>query len=313
MSKYLNRRRFISNTSASAAAILLGKNLMGYSSKEKTTSILKSENLSEGLMKEVMKYRKIDTHAHVYFTSDSPKTQLDFADRLGIEKLMISRNIESFTQGTPADFRNCNDLILRCVKQHPDRFIGMPVLNPTYKKESLDEIQRCVDAGMVGIGELYTQVKINDPLYYPIIEKYIDLKMIILMHSAIGFSRVIRNEGEPLNISLPQDFVEIAKRYPEAMFQFAHIGGGIDWEYACKALQNLPNVYVDISGSNNEAGMIEFALRYIGEDRLLFGCDNAFYQGVGHVLAANLTEVQRKKIFFENYNSILKKSGNNVV
>ncbi|MEO6134529.1 MAG: amidohydrolase family protein, partial [Ginsengibacter sp.] len=221
MSKYLNRRRFISNTSASAAAILLGKNLMAYSSKEQTTSILKSENQPEGLMKEVMKFRKIDTHAHVYFTSDSPKTQLDFADRLGIEKLMISRNIESFTKGTPSEFRNCNDLILRCVKQHPDRFIGMPVLNPTYKKESLDEIQRCVDAGMVGIGELYTQVKINDPLYYPIIEKYIDLKMIILMHSAIGYSRVIRSEGEPLNISLPHDFVEIAKRYPEAMFQFA--------------------------------------------------------------------------------------------
>ena len=313
MSNYLNRRRFISSTSASAAAILLGKGLIGCASKEEPAPLLTKGNKSEDFMKEVMKYRKIDTHAHVYFAEDSPKTQLDFADRVGIEKMMISRNIESFSKGTPSDFKKCNDLVLKSVKEHPDRFIGMPVVNPTFKKESLDEIQRCVDAGMVGIGELYTQVKINDPLYYPIIEKYIDLKMIILMHSAIGFSRVVRDEREPLNISLPSDFVEIAKRYPEAMFQFAHIGGGIDWEYACKSLQNLPNVYVDISGSNNEGGMIEFAIKYIGEDRLLFGCDNSFYQGVGHVLAANLTETQRKKIFFENYNSILKKSGNNVV
>ncbi|MGH2564366.1 MAG: amidohydrolase family protein, partial [Ginsengibacter sp.] len=260
----------------------------------------------------VMKYRKIDAHAHVYFEADSPKTQIDFADRLGIEKLMISRNIEPFSNGLPEEFRKCNDLVLRCVKEHPDRFIGMPVVNPTYGKESLEEIKRCIDAGMVGIGELYNQVKINDPLYYPIIEKFIDLKMIIHMHSTIGKSRVLLDPTEPPNISLPEDFVEAAARYPEAMFQFAHIGGGIDWEYACKALTHSPNIFVDVSGSNNEANMIAFALKYIGEDRLLFGCDNSFYQGVGHVLAANLTESQRKKIFFENYNNILKKSGHNV-
>lgn len=198
------------------------------------------------------------------------------------------------------------------MKDHPDRFIGTMVLNPSYKKESLEEIKRCVDAGMVGAGELYNQVKINDPLYYPIIEKFIDLKMIMLMHSAIGKSRVLLNMDEPPNISLPEDFVEIASRYPEAMFQFAHIGGGIDWEYACKSLAHSPNIFVDVSGSNNEAGMIDFALKYIGEDRLLFGCDNSFYQGVGHVLSDNLSESQRKKIFFDNYNAILKKSGNNV-
>jgi predicted TIM-barrel fold metal-dependent hydrolase len=106
--------------------------------------------------------------------------------------------------------------------------------------------------------------------------------------------------------------VDISKRYPEAMFQFAHLAGGEDWEDACKALKHSPNVFVDVSGSNNDAYIIDFAMKYLGEDRILFGCDNSFYQGVGHVLAANLKESQRRKIFFENYNNILKKSGNNV-
>jgi predicted TIM-barrel fold metal-dependent hydrolase len=263
-------------------------------------------------MQEVMKYRKIDTHAHVYFTDDSPATQLDYADRLGIEKLVISRNMEPFSKGLPEEFRKCNDLVIRCTKQFPDRFIGMMVLNPAYKEASMEEIKRCVDAGMVGTGELYNHVKINDPLYYPIIEKFIDLKMIMLMHTAIGYSRVKLDPGEPKNISLPEDFVAIAKRYPEAMFQFAHIGGGIDWEYACKTLEHSPNVYVDVSGSNNEANMIDFAMKHLGEDRLLFGCDNSFYQGVGHILSAKLTDVQRRKIFFENYSKILKRGGKNV-
>jgi predicted TIM-barrel fold metal-dependent hydrolase len=106
--------------------------------------------------------------------------------------------------------------------------------------------------------------------------------------------------------------VDIAKRYSEAIFQYAHIGGGIDWENACKILKDSPNVYVDVSGSNNVANMIDFAMKYIGEDRLLFGCDNCFYQGVGHLFSAKLTDAQRRKIFFENYNNILKKSGNNI-
>lgn len=311
MYKRIDRRSFVSNTVASAAGLLFGYDLLQPISNEPVKKF-SLEKKRKGLMEEVMKYRKIDTHAHVYFSPDSPATQIDYAERLGIEKLVISRNMEPFSKGTPEEFRRCNDLVIKCMKDHPDRFIGTMVLNPAYKDESLEEIKRCVDAGMVGAGELYNHVKINDPLYYPIIEKFIDLKMIMLMHSAIGKSRVQLDPGEPPNISLPEDFMDIAKRYPEAMFQFAHTAGGIDWEYACKALTHSPNVFVDLSGSNNEAGMIDFALKYIGEDRLLFACDNGFYQGVGHMFGDNLTDSQRKKIFFDNYNSILKKSGRHV-
>jgi len=311
MSKRIDRRTFVTNTVLSSLGVMItSKQGLACAASQSVNS--SAASINGDLMKEVMKYRKIDTHAHVYFSDDSPATQLDYADRLGIQTLMISRNLEPFSKGTPEEFRKANDLVIKCMKEHPKRFIGTMVLNPTYQKESLEEIKRCIDAGMVGAGELYNQVKINDPLYYPIIEKFIDLKMIVLMHSAIGYSRVIINPNEPPNISLPEDFVEIAKRYPEAMIQFAHTAGGIDWEYACKTLTHSPNIYVDLSGSNNEAGMIEFAMKYIGEDRLFFACDNGFYQGVGHMMAANLTDVQRKKIFFDNYNAVLKKSGNNV-
>ncbi len=303
----MNRRKFFIDAALSGSGVLLGQSLMGGRPEEQNHN-----SVEVNLMDEVRKYRKIDSHAHVYFSDDSPGAQLDFADRLSIDKLMISTNIAPHTEGKPEQFRKNNNLVIQCMKDHPDRFIGMIVLNPTFQKESLEEIDRCIDAGMVGTGELYNQVKINDPLYYPVIEKFIDLKMIVLMHSAIGYSRVKRNEGEPKNISLPEDFVDIAQRYPEAMFQFAHIGGGIDWEYACKTLKNSPNVYVDVSGSNNAGNMIDFAMKYIGEDRLLFGCDNSYYQGVGHMFAAKLTDTQRRKIFFENINNVLRKSGNHV-
>jgi predicted TIM-barrel fold metal-dependent hydrolase len=309
MSDLINRRKFVTGTAASAAGMLLGSSLMGFTSKEKNPTYNPAKK--DTLMEEVMKYKKIDAHAHVYFTDPEGKEQLDFADRLGITKLMMSRPMTPGSPGVPDEFRKANDLVLGCAKAHPERFIGMLTLNPRYPKESMEEIKRCVDQGVVGM-KLYNHVKINDPSFFPIFEKFIDLKMIILMHTAIGKSRVKLDPHEPPNISLPEDFVDAAKRYPELMLQYAHTAGGIDWENSLKILQHSPNVYVDVSGSNNEANMLSTALRYVGEDRLLFGCDNSFYQGVGHMFDNDLTDAQRKKIFFDNYNNVLRKSGKNV-
>jgi len=190
------------------------------------------------------------------------------------------------------------------------------VLNPTYQKESLEEIKRCTDEGMIGTGELYYQVKINDPLYFPIIEKLIDLKMIIFSHAecqlGVGGYRMKYNGNKAQNTSIPEDFVDIAKRYPEGIFQYAHIGMGGDWEYECKLFKDYPNIYVDTSGSNNAENMIDFAVELLGEDRLFYGADNSYYQSVGKILASNLTDAQKQKIFFDNYNNVLRKGGRHV-
>ena len=263
------------------------------------------------LMKDVMKYRKIDAHAH-------PDTdlgrQIDTADRLGITRMQISRPGSS-ADFKPEDFRKNNDIVLNAMKQYPDRFIGFFTLNPLYQKESLEELKRCVDLGMAGY-KGYTQVKINDPLYNPIIEKLTDLKMIVYMHAfcQLGMAgyRMKYDIGIAPNTTIPEDMVDAAKRYPEAMFHFAHIGGGGDWEYECKSFKNYPNIYVDSGGSNNEENMIDFAIKYLGEDRIFFGTDNCYHLNVGKIMASNATEAQKKKIFFENYNTVLRKGGHNV-
>jgi hypothetical protein len=308
MSGKIDRRAFFEKSAVSTAGLMLGGMVAG-------CSMSKDNGISDyDVMAEVMKYRKIDAHEHAYLYEGGPEVQIDLADRLGIEKLIISRPVVTQT-GTPVEFREANDKVLMAMKLYPDRIMGQVTLNPQYKKESLEEIKRCVDQGMVGI-KVYYHVKINDPLFYPIIEKAIDLKMLILMHAncqlgMAGYRMKYDTNLNP-NTSLPEDFVEAAKRYPEAILQYAHTGGGGDWEYACKSFINYPNIYVDTSGSNNEGNMIDFALGCLGEDRLFFGTDTSYYQGIGNILASELNEVQRKKIFFENYNSVLRKGGRNV-
>jgi uncharacterized protein len=308
MSRKIDRRTFFERSATSSAGLLLSGMITGCSTE-------RDNDISDyDVMSEVMKYRKIDAHEHVDLYEGGPEVQIDFADRLGIEKLVISRPVTTQTS-TPEDFRASNDHVLKAMKLYPDRIMGQLTLNPQYKNESLEEIKRCVDQGMIGI-KVYYQVKINDPLFYPVIEKSIDLKLLILMHAncqlgMAGYRMKYDTHLNP-NTSLPEDFVEAAKRYPEAIFQYAHTGGGGDWEYACKSFRDYPNIYVDTSGSNNEGNMIDFALEYLGEDRLFFGTDSSYYQGVGDILASELNENQRKKIFFENYNSVLRKGGRNV-
>jgi predicted TIM-barrel fold metal-dependent hydrolase len=310
MTEKINRRKFFRNTAFSAAGIMMGSKLPDLSAQHNPAPALTD------IMKEVMKYRKIDAHEHVTADCSNVEAQIDFADRLGIEKLAISRPFtgEMAKEATPEAFRKCNDSVLEAMKKYPDRYLGMAYVNPLYGKESLEEIKRCMDLGMVGL-KVYHQVKINSPLFYPIIEKFIDLRMIILMHAhcglGVGGERTKYGNIQP-NASIPEDFVEAAERYPEAMFQYAHTGGGGDWEYACKTMKDYPNIFVDTSGSNNSGDMIDYALRYLGEDRLFFGTDSSYYQGVGTIISSSLNEAQRRKIFFENYNNILRKSGNHV-
>ncbi len=323
----LNRRKFITRTALSAAGLAVSGNLIASEYREPVIDRDSDSPVARyDMMKDVMKYRKIDAHIHVNLASTDLEVQkkyaevlIDYSQRLKVERLFLSnpvtRLINGIPDGSPEAFIRNNNIVLAIMKLHPEVFSGSFTFNAVHAKESMEEIKRCVDLGFSNV-KIYYQTKINDPSYYPIVEKMIDLKMIIHSHAeaqiGVGGYRMKYNGNKPKNVSIPEDFVDIAKRYPEAVFQYAHIGGGGDWEYMCKTLRNSPNVYVDTSGSNNEEHLIDFAVKTLGENRIFFGSDNCYYQAVGKVLASNLTEAQKKKIFFENFNNTLRKGGRNV-
>lgn len=314
----INRRRFLGHSGIA----LLGTSLSGVlcnvpSEKKKDTNKpeqIKGESFQangwESMFEEAVKYRKLDAHNHVAFAGLSAGDVNESCERLGITKAACS-----FPGGkTPQEIRDNNSSVLQAMKAFPDRILGQCFVNPTFRKETLEEIDRCVDQGMVMLGELYTDVKVNDPLFYPVIEKCIDLKIPMMWHGVnlLGNWRKGYGLASPPNSSLPGDFVDIAKRYPEAMIICGHIGGGGNWEYNCRILRDAPTIYLDTSGSVTDEGMIDMAVEYLGVDRLLFATDINYETGVGKIMWANLTESDRKKIFFDNFNNLLKKRGNHV-
>ena len=59
-------------------------------------------------------------------------------------------------------------------------------------------------------------------------------------------------------------------------------------------------MYLDTSGSVIDEGIVEFAAKTVGVDRLLFGCDMSFTAGVGKLCGANLSPEQKQKILGAN-------------
>jgi predicted TIM-barrel fold metal-dependent hydrolase len=252
--------------------------------------------------------KKIDCHMHVSggsfrYAGAEARNVVDAADRLGIDQLICSMPVVGGRWAPPEEVRACNDAMLAAMREYPERILGYCFLNPGYTREALEELDRCVvGEGMVGV-KLYNQYKIHDPVVFPIIERTIELGVPILVHAG----RLVdpADIAQQPNCSHAADFVEVGRRYPEAMIIEAHIAGGGDWEWSLKVLRDAPpSIYIDTSGSVMDAGLIERCVRDFGVERMLFATDLTMEGGVAKILDAELTEEQRERIFWRNIQAV---------
>ena len=106
------------------------------------------------------------------------------ADRLGIERLILSQGYSADLHPTPEQLREENDRVLRAVRRFPERAYGSVYLSPSFLDFSLQEFDRCVrDGPMVGVGELEADKRCNAPELDPIVERAIAMKAPILQHT----------------------------------------------------------------------------------------------------------------------------------
>jgi predicted TIM-barrel fold metal-dependent hydrolase len=256
-----------------------------------------------------IKRPKIDMHCHVFKMDNWEKSSdhlVECGEALGITELWCSSIVGGGKIIPPEEICLHNNTILSAMKRHPKRIRGWCFVIPGHYQAALDEIDRCLDAGMIGI-KLYNQYWINDPAVFPVIERAVKRKVPILEHA--GYPQPKFKAAQP-HISHGIHFTEASQRYPEAMLIHAHIAGGGDWEQTVREMRNAsPNVYIDVSGSNLDDGMVEFAVQEMGVERILFGTDGTMAGSVGRVLDADLTEEQRERIFWGNAERILAPQG----
>ena len=231
---------------------------------------------------------------------------LEAMDALGISVSVVS-NVWTPRPATPAAFREANDKMLRCIAEFRGRFWGYCYVNPGWSRESLDEIDRCLDADPDCVGvKLYNEYRVNDPVVRPVIERCVDRKVPILVHS--GYSLV--NLADQPNISSAAMIADVGRAYPEAKLIVGHLGGGGDWEWAIRAVAAAPaNVGADISGSVVDDGLVETAVAAIGASRLYFACDISMTAGTGKILYARIGDRERRMIASENFLRLVGREG----
>lgn len=170
---------------------------------------------------------------------------------------------------SPEDVTFGNEAMRRLAKRHQE-VRGYVTVNPNFTEHALREIATGLAAGMVGI-KLAASRRCPDPLLDPIADAAARHKVPVLQH--IWQQR--RGEVAGQEISDALDLLALAERHEGTRFILAHLGGGGDWAHSLRALQSAgpDNVFVDLSGSGVDEGMLELCLESVGTERMLWGTD----------------------------------------
>lgn len=246
-----------------------------------------------------------DLHTHLAGvpgrTPDERMAKLiEFADRMGIRRVVTFMGMEFVYEPTPEQFRKANDEILQALSHYHDRAFGFVYLNPKFQKESLDEFDRCVVNGpMVGI-KLWVAEHCNTPDLDPIVARAVEHKALVFQHTWIKITGNLPGESSPMELA------ELAARHPNATIICGHTGG--DWEQGIRAVRPHTNVYVDLGGGDPTAGFTEMAVRELGADRVLYGSDaggRSFASQLAKVYGARISDDDKRNILGGNLKRLL--------
>ncbi len=245
----------------------------------------------------------IDIHVHHRWTelAERPDYQIErtrsLALQSGIDKVLL------LTMGggtSPEELRERNDCTLRLMEEAPDFFLGAMYLSAAHDAADIRaEAARCVEAGMVGIKQ-GLEVNARNEGVDPIAEAAAEHGIPIVFHAWYKVVEVFENESNA------SDIADLARRHPDTRIIMAHLTGVN--RRGVQDIEDLPNVWVDTSGGWYDSEMVEYAVRHLGAERVVYGSDypgRDYAPQIGRVLGAGLGEEDREKILWRNAAGLL--------
>lgn len=254
----------------------------------------------------------IDIHTHLFTPGARPSveelaTAVRLARRYGISRIVLLGNITTGgPDPTPEAVTAINTHTLAAMICYPDIYFGFCYLNPAHSPQFIEaEIGRCiVQGGMCGI-KLWIAVKATDERLDAIMARAQALNVPVLHHAWYKQTSYVYNESTPAEIAA------LARRWPDVTIVMAHLGGG--GVRGVLDIVDVPNVLVDTSGSQPEAGLVEYAVRRLGPERIVYGSDwpiRDFGTQVGRIAGASLSPHEKGLIFAGNAARLLKLKDN---
>lgn len=233
----------------------------------------------------------VDVHAHFYQDGcGRPNWRALNASRLRAgERIGITWHVGSILGSwgatspvyfqSPADTVAGNDAMLAVQGAEPSRVRAWAVVNPN-DPAAVAELERCCVRGAVGV-KLAAARRAGDRLLDPIAE-YAAAQHLPVLHHAWQRRPASVAGQDP---SDADDLCALAARHPRLSILLAHIGGGGDWSHTLAAVRDVPNIYLDLSGSGADRGMLDQAVAAVGASRLLWGADLTLCTGLAKLWA----------------------------
>jgi uncharacterized protein len=295
------RRKFL----AEGAALLTGALTLPYGN---LTGVRELSSSEDDRQPDNDSFEIFDCHLHSpadqgeawqwYKVTETFEDFVKYLDKTGVERGII--NSQRSYGINPAEFIAGNREVARNVEKYKGRFLGACVVNPQYIEEALKEIEFCRNQlGFVWVGELCNyMVPYNYSLkeFEMLVDYVVKLNMVLVIHTEHG------------------EMEYIAQKFPQATIAFAHFGDDREFDDIFKRIDIVaknPNYYLDTSGHGHDrVGVLEYAVKNIGPDRVLFGSDFSINDPstvISRIKNSFLTKEQKQKIFAGNLERLLKK------
>ena len=244
----------------------------------------------------------IDIHAHVWGRTpeglvQSKQQLLKSAACFGIDRIYVSGLCSLISDEAEIDYLNGE--VAKFMAEESELIGGAVYLNPK-NKNVMDVLKRATQEQGFEMVKLWCCTYADDPSVDPIMEYAEQNGIPVLFHVFKKSTPQLPNETTGIHMA------NLARRHPRAKILMAHLGcSSYD---GIPAIRDLKNVWCDHSGTIYHGDDLNYALEYLGPERILFGTDNLYLPNIGQVLGADLTDVQREMVFGKNAQKLLDRS-----
>ena len=245
----------------------------------------------------------IDSHAHntKAGTRGASRVAMNDADAASVvernRKIGVNKTCISSWTAIWGDYELGNLDTLEAKNNMPDEIVGYAVLDPNYITDWDKELKYWhEECGFPGMKPYFPRMGIpyNDKLFDPWYEYANKRNLFCLLHYSNNFEAEVS---------------DIAERFPNIKFFLAH--SGTSWEVArrhVRLAKKYANVYCEITFTAVLNGSIEYMVREVGSERVLYGSDAPMrdpFPQFGWLAYADISEEDKRNILGRNMQRIL--------
>lgn len=168
-----------------------------------------------------------------------------------------------------------NTWTMEVARKYPDRLLALAAIQPNAGDAAIRELERCVDGGMVGLGELNADgqgFQLDDANFLALARRAAELNVAMLLHTNEPVGHKYPGKGQ-LTLANIYDFV---KAVPNLRLVLAHWGGGFPFYELMREVRKVAaNVYYDSAASPllYSSKIFRTVIDLVGSDKVLFGSD----------------------------------------